>query len=99
MEQVNFTDERDIHIKFGRTAMPDTIGGVTRARGALDDFAVLINSTLDDKHQAKAFLHEMLHVYHRDAWSDLDREAIEAERRAELRELLQLLIEEEEQTA
>ncbi len=95
MEQINFTDNRDIHIKFGKTEMPQTIGGVTRARDTMDDYSVLLNSALDSVHQTKAFLHEMLHIYHKDSWSDRDRDEIEAERRAELRAILELIVEED----
>lgn len=91
--------KRDIRIDLRTAALPHSFNGATvydeTAAGAGDEYLVMLNDTKDTKRQAAAFLHEALHIYHEDFKATRPVAEIEAERRAELRELLEILIEDE----
>ena len=87
--------KREIKIKFGKADMPSTIGGVTRSLDHDDNYCMLINSALDDLHQVEAFLHEALHIYHRDFEDARPDAEIEADRRAEMLALMRMILEED----
>ena len=102
---MNKTDEsiqilRRISIKQGEAAFPESVHGLTLLTAKTDereDYTVLINSSLNSRRQAATFLHEMLHIFHEDFDGKRAVKEIEAERRAELRELLEILIREDEE--
>ncbi len=69
--------ERDIFIKLLSAEMPERIRGFCRQESAEQDgseyYIVVLNSSLPEDQQATAFLHECLHVFHRDhakIWKD-----------------------------
>ena len=82
---------REINITLHTIPLPGTIyGGVTqRANGS---YVVLINADKTEDEQAAAFLHELLHVFHRDleAPPGITAAEIEAKRKAELLRVLQI---------
>lgn len=87
--------KREIKIKFGKVDMPIDICGVTKSLDYDDNYCMLINSALDELHQVEAFLHEALHIYHRD-FEDVRPDAeIEADRNAEMLAVMQMILEEE----
>ena len=102
---MNKTDEsvqilRRISFKQGEAAFPESVHGVTLLTAKTDDhedYVVLINSGLDSRRKAATFLHEALHIFHGDFDDHRSVKEIEAERRAELRELLQILIRDDEE--
>ena len=58
---------------------------------------VWVNTVHGEKRAAASWLHEALHIYHDDFDDPRPVKEIEAERRAELRELLQILIRDDEE--
>lgn len=70
-------------------------GGFSQKLGE-NSFRVVINGNDDADGQALTFLHEMLHIWHKDFNSVGDVRRIEGERRQELLRLLQKAAEEED---
>ena len=58
------------------------------------DFVIVINSDCSDLTQTAAFLHECLHAWHDDFHDSRSVDEIEAERHAELIQILKLKTEE-----
>lgn len=68
--------------------LPSDIGGVSAPKNPRDeesdDYFVLLNDSADETEKAKTFVHEMLHIWHRDHFKKgLDVERLEAVRHAE----------------
>lgn len=81
----------DLYITGGKTAMPDDVAGVSGGSGSgLDVYAMMINGAKSEERQAAAFLHECLHIWHKDHVTD-NATKTEAERRQEAKILLRLL--------
>lgn len=69
--------------------LPNSIHGAAAKEG--DGYTVLINDQDDQDRQTLAFLHEMLHIWHKDHDREgADVSALEAERREELKRLLEM---------
>jgi len=89
---------RDIHIMLYTDApLGKSLNGITATNSIHpSEYIVALNADASDKQKTLAFLHEALHIYHND-FADSSRSVaeIEAERRAELQELLQLMVSEE----
>ena len=92
-------DNVKLYIRLGRSAGPRAIGGTTSPMPVKngEGYLVWINTVHGEKRAAASWLHEALHIYHGDFDDPRPVAEIEAERRAELRELLQILIKEDEE--
>ena len=73
----------------------EEVGGFCQPLGS-DRYRVVINANDSADDQALSFLHEMLHIWHRDFNSVGDVRRIEGERRQEFLRLLQKAAEEED---
>ena len=93
MEQPRIELQRHFNIDLMQVDFNGGVNAATIKRG--DGHAIVMNKSLDDKHQAAAFLHEMLHLYHNDNEYQGNIYQLEQERKQELRDLLQILIEED----
>ncbi len=81
---------RDINITMGRAKLPEAIRGVSTLKG--DKYIVVLNENMTPAEKVATFLHECLHIYHRDhnnsVWTV---DEIEARRHRELIEILEIL--------
>ena len=80
--------ERTVTIRIITAALPDTVRGMCDVdeQGRV---IVLLNEKQTEREKAKAFLHEMLHVYYEDLKSSLPVAVIEELRHQELTEVFQ----------
>ena len=90
-------EKRELKIRLVRSDGPETIHGATAQMrdDTGEKYAVWINSSRTGKCGAATWLHEMLHIYHDDFSDTRPVKEIEKERRSELIELLEILIEED----
>ena len=90
------SDERNIKIRLIRTEgiegqkFPEKIGGAVFKLDDSDNYMILINANRNERDQVLSFLHECLHIWHRDQDRRDLVDEIEKERHEELRELLEL---------
>lgn len=92
-------NERKIDLRLVTTELPDSINGIS-APDQAGRYVILLNSRKSSQEQAKAFLHEMLHVYYQDHERGGQASQIENERHKEIESLLQeLQLEETERAA
>ena len=81
--------ERNINIKMIRSEeLPDSVGGYILKQDGDDNFTMLINGNKDERDQILSFLHDCLHIWHRDHDRRDPVGVIEKERHDELQELL-----------
>ena len=81
--------ERNINIKMIRSEeLPGSVGGCIFKQDGDDNYTMLINGDKDERDQVLSFLHECLHIWHRDHDRRDPVDVIEKERHEELRELL-----------
>ena len=84
--------ERNINIKMIRSEeLPDSVGGCILKQVGDDNYTILINGDKDESDQVLSFLHECLHIWHRDHDRRDPVDVIEKERHEELRELLSMV--------
>ena len=66
--------------------MPARISGISAPENPScpesDDYLIVLNEKLNEEEKASAFVHELLHIWHRDHFAD-NVQRIEAERHAE----------------
>lgn len=76
--------DRTIILRIVETdELPDSIGGVSDLCGN-ESYIVLLNSNHDEEKQKHTFIHEMLHIWHKDHYQkDTDIRALEAMRHEE----------------
>lgn len=90
VEQVLKTG-RDISIKVLTAPLPDSIHAFVTQRDT-EIYWIFLNSNENETQQAASFVHECLHIYHRDTErEDLTADQIEAIRHAEAVEILKVL--------
>ena len=90
VEQVLNTG-RDISIKVLTAPLPETIHAFVTQRDT-ETYWIFLNSNKSETQQAASFVHECLHIYHRDTErQDLTADQIEALRHSETVEILQEL--------
>ena len=79
-------ERRDINIMLVITdELPDTIGGISEDLGD-NSFQVAINGNKSEDEQARAFLHECLHIWHGDhTRKDVTASELEHERHEEMK--------------
>ena len=83
--------ERNINIKMIRSEeLPDSVGGCILKQDGDDNYMMMINSEKSERAQVIAFLHDCLHIWHRDHDRRDPVDVIEKERHDELLELLEL---------
>ncbi len=97
MNDFTIKDDVRLQIRLVRADGPDSIGGTTSPMPVKngEGYLVWVNTVHSEKRAAASWLHEALHIYHNDFDDPRPVKEIEAERRAELRELLEILIEED----
>ena len=81
----------DLYITDDKDPMPADVAGASGS-GRPDVYTVMINGTKSEERQAAAFLHECLHIWHKDHAGENATKA-EAERRQEAKRLLQIMAE------
>ena len=81
----------DVYITDSKNPMPADVAGASGS-GRHDVYTVMINGTKSEDRQAAAFLHECLHIWHKDHATD-NATKTEAERRQEAKRLLQIMAE------
>ena len=82
-------DERNIKIRLVRSEeVPEGIGGSVFKLAGDDNYLMLINGSDSDHDQIVSFLHECLHIWHRDHDREVLVTELERERHDELEELL-----------
>jgi len=90
VEQVLNTG-RDISIKVLTAPLPETIHAFVTQRDT-GTYWIFLNSNESETQRAASFIHECLHIYHRDTErEDLTASQIEAIRHAEVVEILKVL--------
>lgn len=82
---------RKIIIELATEPMAGNIHGGITGDPATDQYIILINSNDTEQRQAATFLHECLHIWHRDHATSAPVDQIERERHAEIKELLRVL--------
>ena len=91
-DKINIIDwtRRDINMTMCRAELPETIRGISTLKG--DKYIVVLNENMTPAEKVASFLHECLHIYHRDhnnsVWT---ADEIEARRHRELIEILEIL--------
>ena len=85
---------RTIKMRIFRGDLPADAHGAAMQRDT-NDYQILINQHDSRQRQAACFLHECLHIWHNDFESTKSAGQIEAERHAEMVELLELLTREQ----
>ena len=92
-------DDVRLQIRLVKSDGPNSIGGttVTMPVNRGEGYMVWVNTVHGEKRAAASWLHEALHIYHDDFEDPRPVAEIEAERRAELRELLEILIKDDEE--
>ena len=83
--------ERKVQLTICRDALPPGIHGAIMTTGAGKDYIIVTNQQETETQQAAAFLHECLHLFHDDLNRGGSADEIEATRRAEIIELLEIL--------
>lgn len=86
---MDYTPVKEISIKLFRESMPEKVYGLVSENGK-NRFFIVVNADLSEDEQAKAFLHECLHIYNDDFNSNQDVNTIEARTHAQLDRLLAL---------
>lgn len=86
---------RTLTVTIHDAEMPDSINGLLLSKEP-DCYSIMINSKKNPSEQAAAFLHECLHIYHKDTESDRSPDSIEKERNKEIISLLEILTKETE---
>ena len=83
--------KRDITLHVSTAEMPTTVRGVSvpKRGGCKDEFLIILNECLSDTEKTAAFLHECLHLWHRDHEAVTDVDLLEKIRHDELREIAQ----------
>ena len=85
-------EERNISIRLIRSGrIPGSVDGCVLKLDGDDNYMMMINSEKSERAQVIAFLHECLHIWHRDHDSGRAVNTIEKDRHSELRELLDKL--------
>ena len=85
--------ERNIKIRIVTTdELPATVPACCAKDGGTDNYIMLINGRDDERAQLRSFLHECLHIWHRDHDSSEDVQTIEKERHKELEKLLAAMV-------
>ena len=82
---------RKIVIEVATEPMAGTIHGGITGDPAADQYIILINANDTEQRQAATFLHECLHIWHRDHATPARVDQLEGERHAEIKELLRVL--------
>ena len=72
-------NERIIKIRLVTVDLPENVHGSCQKAGD-NEYNIMINSLLSDEDQEVTFLHEMLHIYHRDHDRGVNVDRLEAER-------------------
>lgn len=85
--------DRKAQLTIKTAPLPEKVRGLLQQTGG-NTYTIYINSELSDDDQAAAFLHEALHLYHDDTNRKDPADAIEQERHAEIKRLLQTLSQE-----
>ena len=91
-EKFNIIDwtRRDINITMCRAELPEGFRGICTLKG--DKYIVVLNENLTPAEKVASFLHECLHIYHRDHNNSITPvDQIEARRHKELIEILEIL--------
>lgn len=81
---------RDINITMCRAELPEGFRGISTLKG--DKYIVVLNENMSPAEKVASFLHECLHIYHRDHYNSVTpADQIEARRHRELIEILEIL--------
>lgn len=84
--------ERNINIRLVTTEeLPLQIKGICGTADKDDSYIMALNGNYGEHRQLLTFLHECLHIWHKDFTSGRGAQEIEAERHRELVELLEEL--------
>ena len=82
-------EERNISIRLIRSGrIPGSVDGCVLKLDGDDNYMMMINSEKSERAQVIAFLHDCLHIWHRDHYRGDPVDVIEKERHDELLELL-----------
>lgn len=99
-KQRDYKPAREITLRvITEAGTPDTIRGAYWPESPEDPeerYTILINPNMTEEIQAEAFLHECLHIWHKDHQEETkDADQIETERHAEAQRILQSMAEAE----
>lgn len=84
--------ERNVSIRLIRSdEIPGSVEGCILQLDGDDNYMMIINSDRDERAQVISYLHECLHIWHRDHGSGRTVNEIEKDRHEELRELLEAM--------
>lgn len=83
--------DRTITIRITTETLPAGIRGLSMMTDK-DAYTVCLASDQDDQQAAAAFIHEMLHVYHRDHERTVAVDQLEEERHREAESILRILL-------
>ena len=81
---------REILLHIAEDRLPEDVRGMSTTDG--NKAFIMVNSEMSEDERAAAFLHECLHLWHRDHETGAD---VEAERHAEIMRVLEILKEKE----
>ncbi len=89
--------ERNINIRLIELNIPNEINRavILNEKTLGEAYIVALNKQKNDLEKAAAFLHKALHIYHQDLSNSERVSALETDRKLELLEILQYLINEE----
>ena len=82
--------KRDITLHISTAALPETIKGFSLPKsGSENEFLVILREDLTEAEKTATAIHEWLHIWHGDHFSNTDMELLERIRHQELTDIAQ----------
>ena len=91
MYKLKVSEDRTVSLRIVRANLPDGVSGMT-TKDDDDSYIIFLDDREPEIAQVASFLHECLHIWHKDHDSGMSTGLIEEMRHKELKDILQSMI-------